>query len=393
MIWGRGASDCKNNLIGILSSVEALLAQSWEPTRSLVLAFGFDEEIRGKLGAGTISGILEEAWGKDGFELILDEGGTGLATVGDVVYAQPAVGEKGYVDILVTVNMVGGHSSMPPAHTGVGILAEALVEMEKNPFTPYLPASHPTRKSLECQAKWSPDTVEPWLAEELASDDIKTAAAKIADSRGKATRFRIQTSQAADLIWGGTKINALPEEVGTDVDYRVAIHESYEVVKNKVAKTVAPIAEKHNISFVAYGAEINFVPDSIGLLNLTTQHELAVAPISPTDSSSETWQRFAGIIRQSFETLPKLEGKKVVPVGDLMTGNTDTRHYWALTRNIYRWAPSRDGTRFNNHAVDERIEMEAHLEGFRFYYDLILGFDTWANVDPDVGMEEAYGEL
>lgn len=54
-LWGRGSSDCKNNLIGLLSVVESLLEQEWTPHRTLVLAFGFDEETGGVRGAAEIS--------------------------------------------------------------------------------------------------------------------------------------------------------------------------------------------------------------------------------------------------------------------------------------------------------------------------------------------------
>ena len=44
------------------------------------------------------------------------------------------------------------------------------------------------------------------------------------------------------------------------------------------------------------------------------------------------------------------------------------KEYWNLTENIYRWSPGRAGTKLNAHAVDERLEMETHLEEMRFYY-------------------------
>ena len=57
-------------------------------------------------------------------------------------------------------------------------------------------------------------------------------------------------------------------------------------------------------------------------------------------------------------------------VGDVMTGNTDTRFYWNLTRNIWRFSPIRpDGTK-NIHTVDERIDVAVHLEGLAFYYGM-----------------------
>ena len=46
-IWGRGSSDDKSGLIGILSSIETLLENRFQPTRTVVLAFGFDEEAGG----------------------------------------------------------------------------------------------------------------------------------------------------------------------------------------------------------------------------------------------------------------------------------------------------------------------------------------------------------
>ena len=64
-IWGRGSADDKNALIATLSvsslvsviacsdvpdsaAVEYLVSASFEPTRTLVLAFGIDEESSGQ---------------------------------------------------------------------------------------------------------------------------------------------------------------------------------------------------------------------------------------------------------------------------------------------------------------------------------------------------------
>ena len=57
-IWGRGSSDCKNNLIGILEAVELLIDAGFKPKRTLILSFGFDEEISGREGAGTLAKTL-----------------------------------------------------------------------------------------------------------------------------------------------------------------------------------------------------------------------------------------------------------------------------------------------------------------------------------------------
>lgn len=72
-IWGRGATDCKNNLIGVLEAFEILLEKDFTPGRSILAGFGFDEEISGPQGAQFIAKHLEDTRGKDSIELIVDE--------------------------------------------------------------------------------------------------------------------------------------------------------------------------------------------------------------------------------------------------------------------------------------------------------------------------------
>jgi len=63
-IWGRGASDCKNSLTSIMESVEALIHAGFTPQRTLILSFGFDEEISGREGAGHLAPYLLKKYGK-----------------------------------------------------------------------------------------------------------------------------------------------------------------------------------------------------------------------------------------------------------------------------------------------------------------------------------------
>jgi Gly-Xaa carboxypeptidase len=44
-VWGRGASDCKNSLTGILGAVEKLVEEGYTPERDVLIAFGYDEEV------------------------------------------------------------------------------------------------------------------------------------------------------------------------------------------------------------------------------------------------------------------------------------------------------------------------------------------------------------
>lgn len=44
------------------------------------------------------------------------------------------VAEKGYADYEITVKGQGGHSSFPPKHTALGLLAELITKIENHPF-------------------------------------------------------------------------------------------------------------------------------------------------------------------------------------------------------------------------------------------------------------------
>lgn len=102
-VWGRGSSDCKNTLSGILEAVTLLIEGGFKPKRTILLAFGFDEESKGYEGAGELSKVIEEKFGKDGIAFILDEGGLGIGEMYGAAFALPATGEKGYLDVNFTL--------------------------------------------------------------------------------------------------------------------------------------------------------------------------------------------------------------------------------------------------------------------------------------------------
>lgn len=52
-VWGCGAIDCKSTLIATLEAVEGLLRAGFVPSRTIILSFGFDEEISGNQGVDT----------------------------------------------------------------------------------------------------------------------------------------------------------------------------------------------------------------------------------------------------------------------------------------------------------------------------------------------------
>ena len=60
-VWGRGAWDDKGNLIGQMEAIELLAASGFQPKRTIMLAFGADEEVSGERGAKQIAEELRIA--------------------------------------------------------------------------------------------------------------------------------------------------------------------------------------------------------------------------------------------------------------------------------------------------------------------------------------------
>jgi carboxypeptidase PM20D1 len=119
----------------ILEAVESLVAEGYRPERTLYLAFGHDEEIGGPRGAAALADTIARR--SPELALVVDEGG---AVVEDAIpgLGRPAalvgVAEKGFLSVRLRVRAEGGHSSMPPATTSVGILAAAIHRLEQSPF-------------------------------------------------------------------------------------------------------------------------------------------------------------------------------------------------------------------------------------------------------------------
>jgi Gly-Xaa carboxypeptidase len=372
-LWGRGAIDCKNALIGVYSAMERLLEQDFESKRTIILSFGFDEETDGVRGAKHLAAHLKAKYGENSMEIIVDEGG-GMLKVNDVMYAVPGIAEKGFLDIALTLNTPGGHSSAPPKHTNIGIMSRLIAAVEDHPFTPHIDEHNPNWNYLKCEVENSPETVESWLREALEKKE--DFADRLISSRGDLYRWLMQTSQAVDVINGGIKDNQLPEMSQTIINYRVLPSDTIDGVVKAVADTLAPLA--NNLSIAVQGPGYSQIDRGSGILNISISKAYQPSPISPTGSDVGVWNIFAGTIRQVFEnTSETLSAKKVVPVGIMSTDNTDTRHYLKLTRNVYRFSPLSEETAKGAHTVDERIDMGAHLGAVKFYYELIRNLDVY----------------
>ncbi|CDR37913.1 CYFA0S01e19108g1_1 [Cyberlindnera fabianii] len=385
-LWGRGASDCKNNVVAIFEAVEQLLSSGYKPKRTIVLAFGFDEESSGTQGAGKITDFLMEQWGENGLLLIVDEGGLGIADFGGARFALPSTGEKGYIDVHIKLTTPGGHSSVPPKHTSIGMMGELAVLLEKKEYPLDVSEISPYYHTLQCQAKYS-DALEPEVRKGILHlDDPKIKKFVLEElAKDGTNKALLSTTRAIDVVYGGVKINALPEEVVLKVNHRVSYESSLDIVKDHILDCVSKVAESHGLGITAFEEEIKGAT-AAGNFVITSDGDLDPAPSTPV-FNNPTWDVLSGTIKHVFEDFAVYPEElfdpaispKVHVAPSCMTGNTDTKHYWDLTKNIYRFSPVKQLSRENAHAIDERVQLDAHVEGVAWYYAFLQNLDAYVS--------------
>lgn len=375
-LWGRGSSDCKNLLIGTLEAVEQLIKDGFKPTRSIILGFGNDEESTG-FGASALNRTITERYGSDSIFAIVDEG-TGVINYDDQYIAIPSTAEKGHLNVFIELTTPGGHSSVPPDHTSIGIISRLVALLEDHPFDPILSAKNPLSQFLKTVTKDSKNVPDSLKKDIQNLDKDKSANERVIEylSKEPSTNYAIRTSQAIDIIHGGVKSNALPEYVTLLINHRISADSNSKETVDHFLTHLKKISKQFDLGIILDGKII--IPSTKnGVFNVTAQDPLEPSPISPIDG--EIWDVFAGTIKHVFDDIVLKDTNETLKIAPyLMVGNTDTRRYWGLTRNIYRFqaqlAKSEDLTS-GIHSVNEHISVDQHLQVLTFLYEFILNVD------------------
>ncbi len=335
-VWGRGALDDKIGVLSLLEAAEWLLGRGFVPARTLYFAFGHDEEVGGDNGALRIAEELAARGVRA--EFVLDEGGSlirdflpGLS--GPV--ACVGIAEKGSVAVRLEVRAEGGHSSSPPPHSTIGLLARALTRIEERPMPAKLVA--PMQALLEWLApelSWSYRLVlaNLWLSKPLLLRLMQGHAA---------TNAAVRTTAAVTMAGGGVKENVLPSSAWAVVNYRILPGDTIEQVLEHVRKVVDDPAVQ--VEALPRGREASAVS----------------SPMHPS------FQQLAALIRAVFPD------SVVAPY--LTIGGTDVRHYQRISDQLYRLTPivveRSDLARL--HGTDERVSVENYLRAIEFYVHLM----------------------
>ena len=338
-IWGRGTLDVKISVVGLMEAVTLLLEQEFQPSRDIYLAFGHDEEVGGSRGAQSIC----EYFKKEGvlFEYVLDEG---LVVLQDALnglekpLAMIGIAEKGYANITLKVKLEhGGHSSLPPNETAIGMLSTAISDLRKKQFPSKINGA---AKGLfeyagpEMSSLYKVLFANLWLTKGLVKSQL---------NKNATTAALIKTTTAPTIINSGVKANVLPSAAEAVINFRILPGETTQSTLDRV---------------------INVIDNP--LINVTLDEEFSSNPskVSNLDSFG-----FRSIQKTTKEIFPET----VITPG-LVLAATDSRHYEAVTKDIYRFLPveiSKDDIK-GIHGQNEHVSIENYKNAIRFYRQLII---------------------
>ena len=330
-IWGRGSMDDKVSLIAIMESVEKLLQEGFQPTQTIYLAFGHDEEIGGEEGAAFLGKTLKDRGVQA--EFVLDEGGFILENFIpgiEAPVAMIATAEKGFLTLTLTVTTNGGHSSMPNRDNAIGTLSTAIHDLENNQFDykmisvteefiDHLGPEMPFAMKLVFANKW------------LFSGMILKGMSN-------------HTTIAPTIINSGVKDNVLPTKAVAKINHRILPGETSEEVVAHVTKAI-----NNDRIVISYDA--------------------ANEPSDITESDTEPFRILA-------KTIVELMPGTIVSPG-LTPGGTDTKHYAEVADYTYRFSPIRfspgaDGP----HSVNEHLPLVDYQNSINFYYQFVKNLEN-----------------
>lgn len=336
-LYGRGTLDDKSSVMAQLEAVEWLLSTGFRPERTIMLAYGQDEEVTGFRGAQTIAAELERRNVR--LEYVLDEGGV-LKTDGIPGLSKPValigIGEKGYASLELTTVSKGGHSSMPPKQTSIGLVAEAVSKLEKNPFPARLDAGLDqmfTYIGPEMPFGQRIVFANQWLFAPLITRIMAQS------NSGNAT---LRTTTAPTIFQAGVKDNVLPIDATATINFRILPGETVESVTERVKEVIDD-----------------------NRIEIKVLRKFVSQPSPVSDPNALGFERIHQTIKGIFpETI-------VTPY--LTLGGTDSRFYARVCPQIFRFSPTpmNDVDTQRIHGTNERIRIKDYQNMIRFYATLI----------------------
>jgi len=236
----------------------------------------------------------------------------------------------------LTAQAEGGHSSMPPPETAIGMLSAGITRLER----------HGMRRAIRGPTSAMFAYLGPELpfAARLVIANRWLFGGLLARQFGKTPQgdAMLRTTTAPTVFQAGVKENVLPSTARALVNFRILPGDSVGAVLVHVRQVV----HDPRITVRALGETVS----------------------NPSRVSSPDAAPFLLLARTIRQVLP---GTVVTPW--LVVGATDSRQYAALTPDVLRFVGARIvmGDLRRVHGTDERVAVGAYADAVRVYVQLL----------------------
>ena len=334
-LYGRGTLDTKCTMACALSALELALKKDYVPKNDLYLCFGANEEVFGD----SQYKIVQE-FKRQGIRpaLVYDEGGAILNGAFPGVKEDTAflgMGEKAMVNIKLTLESNGGHSSTPKKNGPVVRLARAIDKLEKNPMKPNMSAT--VEELLNVLGRHMPFYFKlifanMWLFKGLVKKLFVILSAD--------TRALLTSTFAFTMLNGGNQTNIIPNKVEANINVRISPFDTVDSIIAHIRKTI-------------------------------NDKNIMITAVDETPAFPECSFKTEGynIIKDTvIETYP---GTVVAPF--LNIGASDGKFYTEISDCVIRFSPFKitNVERAGVHGVDEHIKVETLKKCHEFYERLL----------------------
>ena len=254
--------------------------------------------------------------------------------------------EKGFATIELSARVSGGHSSLPPRHTAVGIVSAAVANVERNQMRARLEG--PTQELFDRIGPHFPIVQRAifanlWLTRPLVTRRLEQATI---------TNAMVRTTTAPTIFQAGAKDNLLPTYARAVINFRILPGDNIATVVEHVRRVV---------------------DDSRVEIKIVGHFSSEPSEVSRADSRS-----FRTLERSVRTVFPR-----AVVAPYLVVVATDARHYAGLSRNVFRFVPLRlksdDLERM--HGVDERIGIPEYEMAIRTYREIVINLSRLEDVE------------